>query len=124
MVLAYADPANRDAYKKKFGQDTKLGARRTTIETAPIVAELPRHAAIEREPVTVLVSEKGWARAVGGHDVDLEAVKFKEGDKHRFAVKAETTDLLLIQLGINSIEELPHISPLLEDGAQGFDDQR
>ena len=82
--------------KKKFGQDTKLGARRTTIETAPIVAELPRHAAIEREPVTVLVSEKGWARAVGGHDVDLEAVKFKEGDKHLFAVKAETTDLLLI----------------------------
>jgi topoisomerase IV subunit A len=82
--------------KKKFGQDTKLGARRTTIETAPIVAELPRHAAIEREPVTVLVSEKGWARAVGGHDVDLEAVKFKEGDKHRFAVKAETTDLLLV----------------------------
>jgi topoisomerase-4 subunit A len=82
--------------KKKFGQDTKLGARRTTIETAPVVAELPRHAAIEREPVTVLVSEKGWARAIGGHDVDLDAVKFKEGDKHRFSVKAETTDLLLI----------------------------
>ena len=82
--------------KKKFGQETKLGARRTTIETAPVVAELPRHAAIEREPVTVLVSEKGWARAIGGHDIDLEAVKFKEGDKHRFAVKAETTDLLLV----------------------------
>jgi topoisomerase-4 subunit A len=82
--------------KRKFGQATKLGARRTTIETAPIVADLPRHAAIEREPVTVLVSEKGWARAVGGHDIDLDAVKFKEGDKHLFAVKAETTDLLLI----------------------------
>lgn len=82
--------------KKKFGQDTKLGARRTSIETAPLVAELPRHAAIEREPVTVLVSEKGWARAIGGHDVDLEAVKFKEGDRSRFVVKAETTDLLLI----------------------------
>jgi topoisomerase-4 subunit A len=82
--------------KKKFGQETELGKRRTVIDTAPIVAELPRTVAIEREPVTVLVSEKGWARAVGGHDIDLEALKFKEGDKHRFAVKAETTDLLLI----------------------------
>jgi len=82
--------------KKKFGQETELGKRRTAIDTAPVVADLPRSVAIEREPVTVLVSEKGWARAVGGHDVDLDALKFKEGDKHRFAVKAETTDLLLI----------------------------
>ncbi|MDB5392518.1 MAG: parC [Rhodospirillales bacterium] len=82
--------------KKKFGQMTKLGARRTTLDIAPIVAELPRNAHIEREPVTVLVSEKGWARAVGGHDIDLDAVKFKEGDKGRFVVRADTTDLLLI----------------------------
>jgi topoisomerase-4 subunit A len=82
--------------KKKFGQATKLGARRTTLDIAPVVAELPRNAHIEREPVTVLVSDKGWARAIGGHDVDLDAVKFKEGDKGKFAVKAETTDLLLI----------------------------
>jgi topoisomerase-4 subunit A len=82
--------------KKKFGQETELGKRRTAIDAAPVVAELPRSVAIEREPVTVLVSEKGWARAVGGHDIDLDALKFKEGDKHRFAVKAETTDLLLI----------------------------
>jgi topoisomerase-4 subunit A len=82
--------------KKKFGQATTLGKRRTTLDIAPLVAELPRNAHIEREPVTVLVSEKGWARAVGGHDLDLDAVKFKEGDKGRFVVKADTTDLLLI----------------------------
>jgi len=82
--------------KKKFGQATALGKRRTTLDVAPVVAELPRNAHIEREAVTVLVSEKGWARAIGGHDVDLDAVKFKEGDKGRFVVKAETTDLLLI----------------------------
>jgi topoisomerase-4 subunit A len=82
--------------KKKFGQATALGKRRTTLDIAPIVAELPRNAHIERESVTVLVSEKGWARAVGGHDIDLDAVKFKEGDKGRFVVKADTTDLLLI----------------------------
>ena len=45
-------------------------------------------------------------------------------DSETGAIHYETTDLLLTQLGINSIEELPHISPLLEDGAQGFDDQR
>jgi topoisomerase-4 subunit A len=82
--------------KKKFGGDTPLGKRRTTIEAAPEVAELSRAATIEREPVTILVSEKGWARAIGGHDVDLDAVKYKEGDKCRFVLKAETTDLVLI----------------------------
>lgn len=45
-------------------------------------------------------------------------------DSETGAIHYETTDLLLAQLGINSIEELPHISPLLEDGAQGFDEQR
>ncbi|MEP6480881.1 MAG: SMC-Scp complex subunit ScpB [Rhodoglobus sp.] len=45
-------------------------------------------------------------------------------DSETGAIHYETTDLLLTQLGINSIDELPHISPLLEDGAQGFDDQR
>lgn len=45
-------------------------------------------------------------------------------DSETGAIHYETTDLLLTQLGINSIEELPHISPLLEDGVQGFDDQR
>jgi segregation and condensation protein B len=45
-------------------------------------------------------------------------------DSETGAIHYETTDILLTQLGINSIDELPHISPLLEDGAQGFDDQR
>jgi len=40
------------------------------------------------------------------------------------AIHYETTDLLLVQLGINSIDELPHISPLLDDGSEGFDDVR
>ena len=45
-------------------------------------------------------------------------------DSETGAIHYETTDLLLVQLGINSIEELPHISPLLADGSDGFDDQR
>ena len=45
-------------------------------------------------------------------------------DNETGAIHYETTDLLLTQLGINSIDELPHISPLLADGSEGFDDQR
>ncbi len=45
-------------------------------------------------------------------------------DNETGAIHYETTDLLLTQLGINSIEELPHISPLLEDGSDGFDERR
>ncbi len=45
-------------------------------------------------------------------------------DSETGAIHYGTTDLLLTQLGINSIEELPHISPLLADGAEGFDDIR
>jgi segregation and condensation protein B len=45
-------------------------------------------------------------------------------DNETGAIHYETTDLLLVQLGINSIEELPLISPLLSDGSDGFDDQR
>jgi topoisomerase-4 subunit A len=82
--------------KRKFGSSTPLGKRRTTIDVAPVMAEPPRMTVVEREPVTILVSEKGWARAVGGHDVDLSAVKYKEGDKGRFVLKAETTDLVIV----------------------------
>ncbi|HEX4506819.1 MAG TPA: DNA topoisomerase IV subunit A [Alphaproteobacteria bacterium] len=104
LVALLASPAKRWAavgreiqeMKKKFGQETELGRRRTTLALAPEVAEIPRNAHIEREPVTILLSEKGWIRAVGGHDIDLDAVKFKEGDKGGFVVKAETIDLLLI----------------------------
>ena len=45
-------------------------------------------------------------------------------DSETGAIHYETTDLLLVQLGINSIDELPHISPLLDDGSEGFDDVR
>ncbi|MEO7121715.1 MAG: SMC-Scp complex subunit ScpB [Lacisediminihabitans sp.] len=45
-------------------------------------------------------------------------------DSETGAIHYETTDLLLSQLGINSIDELPRISPLLSDGSEGFDDVR
>ncbi|NBC32708.1 MAG: DNA topoisomerase IV subunit A [Alphaproteobacteria bacterium] len=82
--------------KKRFGQDTPLGRRRTTIGTPPLVAPPPLETAVEREPITVLLSEKGWIRTVRGHQPDMSEAKYKEGDRERFVLHAETTDRLLV----------------------------
>jgi len=66
------------------------------IGAAPIAVEIPVAALVEREPVTVLFSQKGWIRAVKGHNVNLADQKYKEGDGPRFAVPAETTDRLIV----------------------------
>jgi topoisomerase-4 subunit A len=80
-----------------FGPKTPLGKRRTNF------AELPEHdeAAIEeamvvREPITVVVSEKGWIRALRGHVSDFSGVVFKADDALKFAFPAETTSKCLI----------------------------
>ena len=80
----------------EFGGDTPLGRRRTEIAAAPAPIEIPAEALVEREPVTVLCSAKGWIRAVKGHNVSAAEQKYKEGDAPRFAVAAETTDRLIV----------------------------
>lgn len=83
--------------KKQFGPDTELGARRTTFGDAPEVdLEIINQAMIEKEPVTVVISEKGWMRALKGHLADFTALTFKEGDKLKTAFYAETTDKLVL----------------------------
>ncbi len=82
--------------KKRFGGDTVLGRRRTEIGDAPAAVEVPAEAMIEREPVTVLCSEKGWIRAVRGHVSEISELKYKEGDRGRFALHAQTTDKLVV----------------------------
>ncbi|MCC7274602.1 MAG: DNA topoisomerase IV subunit A [Alphaproteobacteria bacterium] len=82
--------------REAFGEGTKLGRRRTSIEAAPLVAEVPVEAMVEREPITVLLSEKGWIRAVKGHVENDADVKYKDGDRGRFLVAGETTDRLLV----------------------------
>jgi topoisomerase IV subunit A len=73
-----------------------LGKRRTTIGTAPAAVDVPAEALVEREPVTVLCSQKGWIRAAKGHNLALGDVKWKEGDGPRFAVETSTIDKLLL----------------------------
>ena len=82
--------------KKKYGPGTALGKRRTDIADAPVAVAVPVEAMIEKEPVTVVCSGKGWVRAIRGHGVDAGDLKFKEGDKDRFVLEAETTDTLLV----------------------------
>jgi topoisomerase-4 subunit A len=84
------------ATQKEFGGDSALGRRRTLIGAAPEPVEIPPAALVEREPVTVLLSQKGWIRAVKGHGVNAAEQKYKEGDGPRFVVAAETTDRLVI----------------------------
>jgi topoisomerase-4 subunit A len=57
-------------------------------------------AMIQKEPVTILCSAKGWIKAMKGHEVDPETIKYKDGDKGKFIIKAMTTDKILV-LGTN-----------------------
>jgi len=80
----------------EFGGDTPLGRRRTEIAAAPEPVAIPAEALVEREVVTVLCSEKGWIRAVKGHNGSAAEQKYKDGDAPRFVVTAETTDRLIV----------------------------
>ncbi|SOD94330.1 DNA topoisomerase IV subunit A [Caenispirillum bisanense] len=88
--------------KKKFGQHTALGRRRTEIGDAPSAVVVPLEALVEREPITLILSEKGWLRAVKGHNAVTgdDTTKFKEGDALKMTLHAQTTDKILI-LGSN-----------------------
>ena len=86
--------------RKEYGLETEIGARRTTIAEASPTVEFNPDAMIEKEPVTVILSAKGWVRAAKGH-VDLGKdgrgdFKYKEGDGPAFAVQCQTTDKLLL----------------------------
>ncbi len=84
------------AIRKDYAEDTALGRRRTTIAEAAPTVEFSMDAMIEKEPVTVILSQRGWIRAAKGH-VPLDGdFKFKEGDGPAFALHAQTTDKLLL----------------------------
>lgn len=88
--------AEISALRKDFGKSTKLGARRTEIGSPPSDVVVPLEAMVEREPITIVCSEKGWIRAMKGHLGDDAELKFKDGDGPRFLLRAETTDRILI----------------------------
>ena len=83
--------------KKKFAKATEIGRRRTQFADAPETDEQTiQQAMIEKEPITVVISDKGWIRALKGHIADTATLTFKEGDGLRIAFPAQTTDKILL----------------------------
>ena len=83
--------------RKILGPDTAVGSRRSSFEAAPSIdVSSTLEAYVTREPITVILSERGWIRAVRGRVEDPSTLTFKEGDKLAFLVPAETTDKLLL----------------------------
>jgi topoisomerase IV subunit A len=86
------------ALRVRYGPETPLGKRRTLVAEAAPAKDVPLEAMIEREPITVIMSQRGWIRAMKGH-VALDApdaLKFKEGDGARFIFHAQTTDKIML----------------------------
>jgi len=83
--------------KKQYAKATELGRRRTQFANAPEAnLEAIQQAMIEKEPITVVISQKGWIRALKGHVTDTSGLVFKEGDGPKIAFTAQTTDKPLL----------------------------
>ena len=82
--------------KKKFGPKTDLGKRRSTFgEAMPEMDVLPE-ILVEKEPVTIILSQKGWIRSMKGHAENGKDIKYKTGDQGKFVLHAQTTDKLVL----------------------------
>ena len=84
--------ATRERYSKK----TAIGRRRSSFADAPEVEIDLAAALVEKEPITVILSEKGWLRTLKGHPEDLSKLEFKQGDELKRVIKASTTDKLVL----------------------------
>ncbi len=82
--------------RKNFGHAHLFGKRRTEFLEAPEITEMPLEAMIEREPVTIVCSQKDWIRSLKGHSLQTDDLKYKEGDEGRFILTGETTDKLVV----------------------------
>lgn len=84
------------AIKKQYGKNTELGKRFTTIEESEEAEIISIEAFVEKEPITVLLSEKGWIRALKGHIDDVSELKYKDEDGGKFHLKTYTTSKLML----------------------------
>ena len=82
--------------KEKFGKKTTLGRRRTDFAVAPQDVELTIDAFVEKEPITIILSKKGWIRALKGFVNLSDEFKFKEEDTLLYAIHAQTTDKIVL----------------------------
>ncbi len=82
--------------KEQFGKKTAIGKRRTDLAELTEEVEISIEAFVEKEPITVIVSKKGWIRALKGYVNLQEEFKFKEGDELLYAMHAQTTDKIVV----------------------------
>ena len=82
--------------KDKYSKKTALGRRRTEFAEAPADIDVPLEAFIEKEPITIILSQKGWIRCIKGHANLDDEFKFKDDDALLSAIHAQTTDKIVI----------------------------
>jgi topoisomerase-4 subunit A len=82
--------------EQQFGPDTNVGRRRTAIRQELPDVVVPLSVTIEREPITVVCSEKGWIRSIKGHTADSMEIRYKEGDRSKFVIHTHTTEKLVM----------------------------
>ncbi len=82
--------------RERYSKKTEIGGRRTEIADAPDIEVELEQALVEREPITVIMSEKGWIRAMRGHVEDTGKLDFKQGDELWSVLHAHTTDKLIL----------------------------
>ncbi len=83
--------------REKYGPKTPLGKRRTGFSEAPVHDEEAfQEAMTVKEPITVVLSAKGWIRALRGHVTDTVGLTFKDDDKLRYFFPSETTSKILV----------------------------
>ena len=82
--------------KEKFGKKTALGRRRTEFSEVEENIEVPVEIFVEKEPITVILSQKGWIRCVKGYANLNEEFKFKDDDALHLAIHAQTTDKIVL----------------------------
>lgn len=84
------------AIREKFGKKTALGRRRTEFSEIADDIEISIEALVEKEPITVILSQKGWIRCTKGHNPLNEEFKFKDDDSLLMAIHAQTTDKIVL----------------------------
>ena len=82
--------------KDKFGKKTVLGKRRSQFADMPEDIDMPIEAMVEKEPITVILSQKGWIRSMKGYIPLTDEFKFKEDDSLLFVIHAYTTDKIIL----------------------------
>jgi topoisomerase-4 subunit A len=82
--------------REKYSKKTPLGRRRSSFADMPDIDVDLDAALVEKEPITIIMSEKGWVRALKGHPDDLSKLEFKQGDAMKRALRASTTDKIVI----------------------------